>query len=50
MKNPGIWKESDLLNDLNFINTELRGPKNLPKVNLEYYKKWNLQQELLKFK
>lgn len=48
MKNPSKWEEADLLNDLKFIN-ELRRKKNLPEVNLEFYKKWNLEQELLKF-
>jgi len=49
MKNPSKWKEADLLNDLKNINT-LRGESKLPKVDLEYFKKWNLEQELLKFK
>jgi len=48
MKNPGKWSEADLLNDLNFINKELREPYDLPKVDLEYFKKWNLENELLK--
>jgi Metallopeptidase toxin 4 len=50
MKNPSKWNEADLLNDLEFINTRLREPNGLIVVNLEYYKKWNLEQELLKFK
>ncbi len=49
MKNPSKWKEADLLNDLIEIN-RLRGLKGLSKVELEYFKKWNLEQELLKFK
>lgn len=49
MKNPSKWREADLLNDLVEVN-RLRGLKGLSKVELEYFKKWNLQQELLKFK
>jgi len=49
MKNPNKWEEADLLNDLKNIN-KLRDMRNLPNVNLEYFKKWNLQEELLKFK
>lgn len=49
MKSPSKWNEADLLNDLKFVN-ELRGKKGLPEVDLEYYKKWSLEQELLKFK
>ncbi|PUB28106.1 zincin-like metallopeptidase toxin 4 of polymorphic toxin system [Elizabethkingia sp. YR214] len=49
MKNPNKWSEADLLNDLENINS-LRRENNLPTVELEYFKKWNLQQELLKFK
>lgn len=49
MKNPSKWKEADLLNDLENIN-KLRKELELPVANLEYYKKWNLEQELLKFK
>lgn len=49
MKNPSKWKDTDLLNDLSFINTKLRKPRELPEVDLEYFKKWNLQEELLKF-
>ena len=49
MKNSSKWKNIDLLNDLVEVN-RLRGLKGLPKVELEYFKKWNLEQELLKFK
>ncbi|MDV2448928.1 hypothetical protein CMU93_15625 [Elizabethkingia anophelis] len=49
MKKPSKWREADLLNDLVKVN-RLRGLKGLSKVELEYFKKWNLQQELLKFK
>ena len=49
MKNPSKWKEVDLLNDLKNIN-DLRDLQGLNRVKLEYYKKWNLEQELLKFK
>ncbi len=49
MNNPSKWKNVDLLNDLENINV-LRNKKNLPKVDLEYFKKWNLQEELSKFK
>lgn len=49
MKNPNKWEEADLLNDLKNIN-KLRDMRNLPNVDLEYFKKWNLQEELLKFK
>ena len=49
MKDSSKWLEADLLNDLNFINKELRKAKGLPEVDLEYYKKWNLEEELLKF-
>ncbi|MDM1074381.1 hypothetical protein HX001_18030 [Empedobacter brevis] len=49
MKNPSKWKEVDLLNDLKFVN-ELRGKKALSDVDLEYFKNWNLEEELLKFK
>ncbi len=49
MKNPSKWREADLLNDLVEVN-RLRGLKGLSKVELENFKKWNLQQELLKFK
>lgn len=49
MKNPSKWDDGDLLNDLKIVN-ELRGKKRLPEVDLKYYKKWNLEQELLKFK
>ncbi|WP_185146646.1 zincin-like metallopeptidase toxin domain-containing protein [Chryseobacterium sp.] len=48
MKNPSKWKEADLLNDLAEIN-RLRELKDLNKVDLEYFKNWNLEQELLKF-
>ncbi|MBW7675488.1 zincin-like metallopeptidase toxin domain-containing protein [Chryseobacterium chendengshani] len=48
MKNPSKWKEADLLNDIAEIN-RLRELKNLNKVDLEYFKNWNLEQELLKF-
>lgn len=49
MKNPNKWNEVDLLNDLKFVN-ELREKKRLPNVDLEYFKNWNLEEELLKFK
>ncbi|MCL1667214.1 hypothetical protein M2T82_03970 [Elizabethkingia ursingii] len=49
MKNPSKWSEADLLNDLENINS-LRRENKLPTVELEYFKKWNLEQELLKFK
>lgn len=48
MKNPSKWKDIDLLNDLVEVN-RLRGLKGLPKVELEYFRKWNLEQELLNF-
>ena len=48
MKNPSKWKEADLLNDLAEIN-RLRELKDLNKVDLEYFKIWNLEQEVLKF-
>ena len=49
MKNPSKWKDADLLNDLININ-DLRAKKGLPGVDLEYFKSWNLEEELLKFK
>lgn len=49
MKNPNKWEEVDLLNDLRNINN-LRKELRLSEKNLEYYKKWSLEQELLKFK
>ncbi|WP_159439265.1 zincin-like metallopeptidase toxin domain-containing protein [Chryseobacterium piscicola] len=49
MKNPSKWKDLDLLNDLKEIN-RLRDLKKMNKVDLQYFKNWNLEQELLKFK
>lgn len=49
MKNLSKWKDVDLLNDLKFVN-ELRAKKGLSDVDLEYFKNWNLEQELLKFR
>ena len=48
MKDSSKWLEVDLLNDLENING-LRTQKGLQKVDLEYYKKWKLEEELLKF-
>ncbi|MDM1073937.1 hypothetical protein HX001_15735 [Empedobacter brevis] len=48
MKNSNKWKEADLLNNLSNINL-LRDIMGLDKVGLDYFKKWNLEQELLKF-
>lgn len=48
LKNPSKWKETDLLNDLRNINL-LRDIIGLDKIGLDYFKKWNLEQELLKF-
>ena len=48
MKDSSKWLEADLLNDLIEVN-RLRIEKGLPKVDLEYYKRWNLEEELIKF-
>ncbi|MGS4346458.1 zincin-like metallopeptidase toxin domain-containing protein [Myroides odoratus] len=48
MKDSSKWLEVDLLNDLKNVN-KLRKKSNLKEVDLEYYKKWSLEEELLKF-
>jgi len=49
MKKLGKWDEVDLLNDLAEIN-RLRNARRLPEVNLEFFKKWSLEEEILKLR
>jgi hypothetical protein len=47
MENPSKWSEADLINDLDGVNW-IRKNRKLDKVTLDYFKTWDLTEELNK--